>query len=190
MEFIFLFVIFSIVSAVIGALLYILLWMPLRANLKSTNRLSAKQSRHFTYAYIFAFLAIPAFVAYAAAYPGDDFYAEEFKTVTLRNLPPSAKIIAGEASYPDFHGDYTSHATIELSPADFQNLKADLAADNRISKAGENKYPDEPGIHRLSPAHPDVDTFFFRQVKSHPDKYLAIEFSRNSKTVYITVSST
>ncbi|RYY37724.1 MAG: hypothetical protein EOP46_01690 [Sphingobacteriaceae bacterium] len=52
---------------------------------------------------------------YTAIYPDDSFYHEEFKTVTLREIPQSAEIIKKDASYPDQHGEYCSVALIKLS---------------------------------------------------------------------------
>ncbi|MES2485265.1 MAG: hypothetical protein V4581_04860 [Bacteroidota bacterium] len=178
---------FSIISAIAGGLLYILAWIPIRTWLKKKERLSPTQDKRFNIIYIGVFIAIPACIGYRAAFPGDDFFASEFKDVTLRDLPDSAKIVDSEATYPDFHGDYQSKSTIKLSSSDFNRLKNELMADSRISKPGENKYPDEFIYIPRQAIHKDAEMYFFRQEPGESDWHLTIEFSRDGKTVYVYV---
>ena len=59
---------------------------------------------------------------YDAAYPNDDFYEQEFTTVTALPFPESGEVLRKSASYPDQHGDYASCAQIKISQRDFDNL--------------------------------------------------------------------
>ena len=70
--------------------------------------------------------------AYTAAYPPDEFYAAEFEAASSRELPKGARILAKDASYPDFHGDYCSFSRIRLDRQSFGQLLQALSADTRM----------------------------------------------------------
>ncbi|MEO6148897.1 MAG: hypothetical protein ABIN95_08020 [Mucilaginibacter sp.] len=81
---------------------------------------------------IFALIAYPFYTAF---YPNDNFYFDEFKTITLIQAPPSADIICKVASYPDQHGDYSAAALIKLSKKDYRNLSFQLSNDKRMKES-------------------------------------------------------
>lgn len=66
------------------------------------------------------------FLVYSAIYPHESFYKEEFERVTRLPFPASGKFLFKEATYPDFHGDYTSCALLEVSEKDYEALKSKM----------------------------------------------------------------
>lgn len=121
-------------------------------------------------------IGFSGYFAYTAVYPTDDFYRAEFETITLRKLPNSAKILQKSATYPNFHGDYSSDATIELSPNDFQNLLKQMQHDKRFSQlpTQDNK----------------ESAIFQRDISDQADKFYAIRFLADGKTITIQVDVT
>ena len=83
----------------------------------------------FLFALLFA-----SYQTFRAFYPSDSFFFNEFKEVTLREPPESSKIIKKNASYPDFHGDYSSSCQIKLSKKDYQYLLFQISKDTRFAK--------------------------------------------------------
>ncbi|MEM6299519.1 MAG: hypothetical protein AAF740_12595 [Bacteroidota bacterium] len=63
-----------------------------------------------------------AYVVYAAVYPDEEFYREDFVEVTGVELPEEAKFQFKTASYPDHFGDYTSVSVIELEGEFYREL--------------------------------------------------------------------
>jgi len=67
-----------------------------------------------------------AFLIYSAMVPSDSFYKKEFEKVTQLPFPASGRVLFKNATYPDLHGDYTSCALIEVSAADYEQLRAKM----------------------------------------------------------------
>ncbi|OUR65669.1 hypothetical protein A9Q79_01365 [Methylophaga sp. 42_25_T18] len=55
------------------------------------------------------------FSLYTAIWPPNSFYFEEMKYHANIDLLERAEVVDKSASYPDFHGDYYSQATFEVS---------------------------------------------------------------------------
>lgn len=66
------------------------------------------------------------FFIYSDIYPPESFYKGEFEKVTGLPFPVSGRFLFKEATYPDFHGDYTSCALIDVSEKDYQDLKSKM----------------------------------------------------------------
>ncbi|OYU85592.1 MAG: hypothetical protein CFE24_01435 [Flavobacterium sp. BFFFF2] len=81
---------------------------------------------------IFSLAIFLAYSVYTAVYPSDGFYLAEFKDITLREAPKSAVVISKDASYPFFHGEYSSASLIMLSNEDYNFLLDELSNDKRI----------------------------------------------------------
>ncbi|RVU01346.1 hypothetical protein EOD41_05115 [Mucilaginibacter limnophilus] len=79
-------------------------------------------------------IAYITYSIYTAFYPDDDFFFQDFKTVTLKDVPKSAKIIAKDASYPDHHGKYISVSLMKLSKHDYKKLLDQLTNDKNFSR--------------------------------------------------------
>lgn len=79
-------------------------------------------------------IAFLGYETYTAIYPTDNFYFAEFKSVTLMNIPKSAKIIKKDASYPDFHGDYCSASLIKLSQQEYTDLLDQISKNKQLKK--------------------------------------------------------
>jgi len=126
---------------------------------------------------------------YISIYPRDSFYFSEFKEVTLRMIPKTAKIIRKEASYPDFHGDYCSASLINISTADYNSLLNDLSNDNRMVK---NKVNDFIGSDELDKVMGNYKTeqivqSFTRSIPGEKDHYLYIGFLDDQMTIVVSV---
>ena len=122
---------------------------------------------------------------YTAIYPTDSFYFDEFKDITLREIPSSAKIIRKTASYPDFHGDYASVSLIKLSPTDYNSLLIELNNDKRIIKNGEligSRELDEV-IGKLKPD--SIVYSFTRKIPNEEDHYLYIGFFNDKSMIIV-----
>jgi hypothetical protein len=89
----------------------------------------ARFSRRVTYV---AFTVFTLYQTYFAIYPPDDFYFGEFEEATLRKPPQDAVVLAKDASYPDFHGDYCSFSRIRFTRASYLKLLEDMSADKRL----------------------------------------------------------
>ncbi len=74
-------------------------------------------------------IGIPSFFIYTAVYPLDSFYQEDFERYTGLTFPPSGKIVAKDATYPDQHGKYDSEALVEFSETDYNSLLLKTTAD-------------------------------------------------------------
>ncbi len=142
-------------------------------------------------------IAIPAIIMgaffysiYTAFYPTDNFYFEEFKEVTLRQVPESAIVIRKSASYPDMHGDYCSASLIRLSRQDFIILFDELSQDKRLVKNGEliSSSEFEEVIGNSKPEN--IKFSFIRQITEKEDLYLYIGFMDDQETIVVSVCQT
>lgn len=122
---------------------------------------------------------------YTAIYPTDSFYFQEFKDVTLREIPSSARILKKTASYPDFHGDYTSVSLINLSQKDYNSLLTELNRDKRLIKNGEfmacREFDDIKGDLKID----DIKYSFIRNIPNEEDHYLYIGFLKDKTTIIV-----
>jgi hypothetical protein len=74
-------------------------------------------------------ISIAGLIAYfiiTAIWPTRGFYKDEFEYNTSIPFPKSARFVHKSATYPDFHGDYSSEAVFILSEDDFLTLKGYL----------------------------------------------------------------
>lgn len=180
----FVFLMFFILFSIIGCVIYLLYW-PIKSYMLGKDILSTKRSRQINYIYVAVIFLCICTATYIGLYPDEDFYREEFKDVTLRDLPESAEFISKSADYPDFHGDYCSKSEVKLSKDDFSKLLKELYKDKRISKPGynttnaNNKYDFylRDGINHI----------FIRYVEDKPDHHLKIEFSKDLTTIFVDV---
>ena len=67
---------------------------------------------------------------YQAFYPRNDFYEADFEFETKRKFPASGNIMAKEASFPDFQGQYNSTALIQFSDSDYRLLLHEIDMDH------------------------------------------------------------
>ena len=126
---------------------------------------------------------------YTAIYPTDDFYFQEFQTVTLRKVPKSAVIVKKTASYPDFHGDYCSVSLMKLSNEEYSNLLNQIKLDKRFHPEellGSSELDEVVGkalVHELT-------TIYSCKNFKKGENYSAIIFCKDKRSivVYLTVS--
>lgn len=126
------------------------------------------------------------YVVYRALYPDDDFYFEEYKTVTLLNTPKSAIILKKTATYPDFHGDYISVSMIRLSKSEYLNLYKTLIKDKQIDTLGQlvrsQEFIDVVGKNEKLIKHT-----FTRKITNKEQSHYSINFLNDNKTVIIYI---
>jgi hypothetical protein len=127
---------------------------------------------------------------YTAIYPTDEFYYDEFKTVTLRQIPKSAVVVNKTASYPDFHGDYVSVSRIKLSKQDYGKLLKDIKADERLNKGKVIGSAELDEIMGRTPAVSQIGSVFNRSVPNEEGHYLSILFLNDKQTIVVYVSVT
>lgn len=109
------------------------------------------------------------YLSFTAVYPTDDFYFDEFETITLRKIPDSAKVLTKSATYPDLHGDYDSEATIQLSSTDYQSLFKQIQQDKRFNKVSND-------ANKIQ---------FLRMIENREDRLYYIDFYSDGKTIGI-----
>lgn len=117
---------------------------------------------------------------YTAIFPTDDFYYQEFKTVTLRQIPKSAVIVKKTASYPDFHGDYCSGTKIKLSKRDYNELLKEIKADERLHPGDMLGSSELAEVMGNNPTN-QLSYIFNRSIANEEDHYLSIGFLRQSE---------
>jgi len=169
----FLFFFILTISTLFLAIVYFLLKF-----LKNKLKLNSKfLSKKYLIPFISIFLIIfSLYQSITAVYPNDSFYFDEFKYVTKREIPKSAKIKFKESSYPDFHGDYSSKSIIELSERDFNQLLKELENDKSLNEAEHFKE--------------NVLKVFERKIKGESDRFLFIYFLKDRKTIIVRVDFT
>ncbi len=167
--FIFLFLIFSIVSIIP---FFILKHIRKRYNLKEKYFSNYKIVLYILITTIsFAF-----YESYTAVIPNDSFYYNEFEYITNRKIPKSAEIKFKDSSYPDFHGDYFSKSIIELSPKDYAKLLEELQNGKILIETNENDKK--------------ILKTFERKIPNKSGKYLFIHFLKDGKTIILNVDFT
>jgi hypothetical protein len=124
---------------------------------------------------------------YIAIYPNDEFYENEFKTITLTELPKSAEIVNSTASYPDFQGDYCSSAEIKLSKEDFDSLLKKIINDDNFLKNNEILNSEETMSIMYETKTNDLSHKFIRIDKQNLDLHLNINFHNDNRTVFINI---
>ena len=166
---------------ILGGLLY-LVYLPFKIWLLRTEKISYSQSRKINRIYFGVLTATVLIITYIGVFPDENFYADEFKKVTLRELPDSADFVSKTATYPDFHGDYWSRSEIELSKADYNKLLLQLNNDSRITKTTTRER-----IYNAQKDDNNIVYHFTRQEHDGGGPYLYIGFDKNCKTIYIDV---
>lgn len=61
---------------------------------------------------------------YVDIYPAESFYKAEFERVVGIPFPTEGQIVFKDTSYPDFFGDYTSCALIDVPAGEYKKLLA------------------------------------------------------------------
>ena len=126
--------------------------------------------------------------AYRALYPADDFYFAEFETVASRKPPREARIIAKDATYPDFHGDYCSFSRIEVSRQSFHQLLEELSTDRRMTPSGGNHVSEGAFLRMKLPPLRVMKSFARNDSKS--DHHYSIAFLENESEIEVQVCVT
>ena len=179
----------SIVVGIFGGIIY-LIYLPIKNRLIKSGKLTPKKSKRINLIYITLLLFFSAYQTYDAFFPSENFYEEEFKTVTLREISKSAEFISKKSSYPDFHGDYCSSSQIKLSKEDYQKLLTELNSDNQFTK-NEQSMGFEEFFHTLgNKTEKKFTTNFKRKIKGKEDHYLFIAFYYDKQTIFVNICVT
>jgi hypothetical protein len=133
---------------------------------------------------------IVSYFIFTAVYPNDDFYEEEFTRITSLSYPEDAEIINKDATYPDQFGDYASCARIEVQPATYDLIEAQVRSDSRFSPASDS-------LRIMTSASDNVEYKLksatyktqFTRVNSKNGAYMFIGFLTDHKTIIIERSS-
>lgn len=182
---IFVFCLMFIIFSIAGGILY-LIYLPLKVYLKRKQKLSHELSRKINITYVLTILITIIYITYDSLYPSESFYEEEFKTVTLREIPESAEFIEKSASYPDFHGDYCSSSQIKLSKSDYEKLLKGLDNDRRITE--EEIISSSESKNTLNESK--IIKQFKRKIEGEEDHSLNIFFCNDKQTIIVNVCVT
>lgn len=180
--FILVFLFISLAIGTIGTLIYFISSYFLDERLKENKK-------RITIAYFSLLLLLSFYITYNAFYPEESFYADEFKTVTQRELPKSAIFLEKSSSYPDFHGDYCSSSQILLSKEDFRKLFDEINNDTTILKS--NQIIVFSAFDKTSKSYnKKIKYSFTRKIPNKEDHHLTIEFCDDGQTIFINICIT
>ena len=183
------FFVILIIVGLVGGLIY-LLYLPIKTRLIKKGKLTEYRSRQINCAYIFVLVLFSTYQTFDAFFPSKSFYEEEFKTVTLREIPKSAEFREKTASYPDFHGDYCSSSQINLSKPDYEKLLTELTLDKRFIKNGQAIGSAEFDKTLGDKSEKKIVCNFIRPIEGQEDHYLFIGFYDDNETVFINICVT
>lgn len=124
---------------------------------------------------------IVAIMIYIDSLPQDDFYTEEFQTITELELPKSAYFKFKKATYPDFHGEYMSAAAISVNKNDFKKL---LSKVKNSKKLMEYQDTGSKPYDWIKAQTGDQNYVFFASSNKGND-YHFIGFCKDEKTIII-----
>lgn len=177
------------IVGICGGILY-LIYLPIRNRLIRKNKLTSETSKLINRIYILILFLFSAYTTFDAFFPSEGFYEDEFKTVTLREIPESAEFISKTASYPYFHGDYCSSSQIRLSKEEYQKLLRELKSDGRMKYkrelVGSQEFEDVLG----NKTYDKITVSFTRQVKGEEDRYYSISFYDDQQTIFVNICVT
>lgn len=165
--------------AVVGGFLY-LLYLPVKIWMLKTGRLNRPTSRLVNKVYMALLCLTIIGITYTGVFPDESFYADEFKDVTLRELPESADFVSKWSTYPDFHGEYASQSEIALSKSDFAKLLKELNNDKRMTKA-KVRTSIMGGLENGD----NITYQFTRENPERSDCYLYIGFNVNRHIIHV-----
>ncbi len=177
---IFLFLSITLLTGIFATIGYLIFIYSAR-QFSKTKTVSRQFERRTKYSAITLTILFAFYQTYTAFFPTDSFYFDEFREVTLREPPPSSEIIYKNATYPDFHGDYSSIATIKLSKHDYLRLFNEIIKDKRFKK--------EPHFDYLI-NNKKVNISFSRPVMNEEDHFLNIIFLDDQESIVIKVNVT
>ncbi|WP_342645827.1 hypothetical protein [Mucilaginibacter sp. CSA2-8R] len=129
-----------------------------------------------------------AYNIYVAIYPNDAFYFDEFKSVTLSEIPASAEILNKNATYPDFHGEYFSIALIKLSKKDFTSVLNKVESNPKL-QPGQIIWSSEFDNVLDHGKEFSINKGFMRCIKGEEDQHRYIGFLKDGETVVVVVVS-
>lgn len=177
------------VVGIVGGILYFM-YLPIKKLLIKNGKLTEHKSRQINIAYIIIIFLFSAYQTFDAFSPSISFYEQEFKTVTLREIPKSAEFIEKTSSYPDFHGDYCSSSQIKLSNAEYEKLLHELNLDKRFIKGGQVIGSAEFDKSLGDKKSEKIIHNFIRQIEGKEDHYLFIGFYDDNETVFVNICVT
>lgn len=176
-------VILSIVIMLIARSVGALVKTCIRSHKRSTSY--AAHATKITYAVLVTFIC---YLAYTAVFPTTDFYLDELQTVTARQPPPEAKIIAKDSTYPDLHGDYCSFSRIRLNESSYRKLLNELKVDKRFAGYADGEVSrGRLGASNLPPLRV-LSSFLRSDVKS--DHHYRISFLENGSEIEVAICVT
>lgn len=108
--------------------LIVVLVIPIGINVWIYKKL--RKTRYRKYAFLVPVLCslFVGYHVYFALFPKDDFYKEDFESLSNMKFPKTGTILFKDADYPDIHGHYTSIAIVELPSVDFNKMQQEIEA--------------------------------------------------------------
>ena len=186
---IYVFILAFFILSIGGGILY-LIYLPFKIYLKKKQKLSRELSRKINIIYILTIAVAIIYFTYDSLFPSESLYKQEYKSVTLREIPESAVFIEKSASYPDFHGEYCSSSQIKLSKSDYTKILKDLSHDKRITEEKEITYFSEFSNTLKDKKESNIIRKFTRKIEGEEDHYLTILFYNDSQTIFVNICVT
>ena len=183
------FFVILIIVGIVGGLIY-LLYLPIKSKLIKNGKLTKGRSRQINIAFVSILVLFSAYMTFDAFFPSKSFYEQEFKSVTLREIPKSAKFLEKNSSFPDFQGEYCSSSQIKLSKAEYKKLFSELSLDNRFTKNGQVIFSAELGKSLGEKSLKKIGYNFIRQIEGSDGHYLFIGFYDDMETVFVNICVT
>ena len=117
-----------------------------------------------------------------AIWPLKGFYIDEFVCRSGLTFPKSAVFLYKSATYPDFHGDYSSEAVFTVSEADFEYLKNEIL---KRRKDGLEK-PWMPSFGKIR----QDQCLMWENISEKIDQHLSWGLMNDGRTVFFVYNQT
>jgi hypothetical protein len=121
--------------------------------------------------------------SYTAFYPTDSFYKDKFEFMTGIDFPITGEILRKEATYPDFHGDYSATALFKTDKDDFNKILEAIKNDKKFQL---NTIPFKFNLANFDTKIKETD-FTKRYIKHSEKNDLTFTISLNKKDNLIEI---
>jgi hypothetical protein len=131
-------------------------------------------------------IMILSFYIYEGIYPSNDFYKQDFRTVTGLDFPENGVINYKTASYPDQHGDYTSISIIDVDELFYNKLRTHLLSigfKDETNPVGSTQFSEE--MNHIS----EQDIIGGLSLTEGYGTYYYVGFLSNRRTIIVERSS-
>ena len=145
--------------------------------------LEYKFNDYFKFIAFFPFYILFYYI-FTAFYPTDDFYEEQFKSLSGIELPKDYKLIYKDSSYPDIHGDFYSLYIIKVNQDYYDTLPIKLLKNN-FKKYTYRKEPFRAVRIPREYQNVEISYEYHRRYENKKTLFFYIGFINNDSSVVI-----